>query len=165
MKHINIFVNGTLTLKIDCSISLSGWLLSDMFRKLLIILRIYRKGCIHSWKYPGDYSNATYAIPFSRIILGMGWASERRFYIHDDVIKFSALLPFVREIHRSPVKSPHKGQWRGALMFSLIYTWIYGWVNNREADDLRRHRALYDVTAMEKSPGLIPRMISTSCVM
>ena len=33
---------------------------------------------------------------------------------------FSALLPFVRGIHRSPVNSDHKGQWRGALMFSLI---------------------------------------------
>ena len=30
-------------------------------------------------------------------------------------------------------------------MFSLIYAWINGWVNNREAGDLRRHRAHYDV--------------------
>ena len=51
-------------------------------------------------------------------------------------------------IHGSPVNSPHKGQWRGALMFSLIYAWINGWVNNREASDLRRHRAHYDVTVM-----------------
>ena len=56
--------------------------------------------------------------------------------------------PFVRGIHRSPVNSPHKGQWRGALMFSLICTRINGWVNNREAGDLRRHRAHYDVTLM-----------------
>ena len=33
---------------------------------------------------------------------------------------FSAVLAFVRGIHRSPVNSPHKGQWHGALMFSLI---------------------------------------------
>ena len=32
---------------------------------------------------------------------------------------FSALLPFVRGIHRSLVDSPHKGQWRGALMSSF----------------------------------------------
>ena len=56
--------------------------------------------------------------------------------------------PFVRGIHRSPVNSPHKGQWRGALMFSLICAWINGWLNNREAGDLRRHRAHYDVTVM-----------------
>ena len=49
---------------------------------------------------------------------------------------------------RSPGNSPHKGQWRGALIFSLICTWINGWVNNREAGDLRRHRAHHDVTVM-----------------
>ena len=61
---------------------------------------------------------------------------------------FPRYWPFVRGIHRSPVNSPHKGQWRGALMFSLICTWIDGWVNNREAGDLRRHRAHYEVTVM-----------------
>ena len=67
---------------------------------------------------------------------------------HDDVIKwktFPRYWPFVREIHRPPVNSPHKGQWRGALMFSLICVWINSWVNNREAGDLRRYGAHYDV--------------------
>ena len=70
---------------------------------------------------------------------------------HDDVIKWkknSCNWPFVRGIHRSPVNSPHKGQWRGALMFSLICVWINDWVNNREAGDLRRYRAHYDVNVM-----------------
>ena len=70
---------------------------------------------------------------------------------HDDVIKwkqFPRNWPFVRRIHRSPVNSPHKGQWRGALMFSLIYARIHDWANNREAGDLRRHRAHYDVIIM-----------------
>ena len=70
---------------------------------------------------------------------------------HDDVIKwkhFPRYWHFVRGIHRSPVNSPHKGQWRVALMFSLIYIRINGWVNNREAGNLRRHRAHYDVIAM-----------------
>ena len=61
---------------------------------------------------------------------------------------FSALLAFVWGIHRWPVNSPHKGKWRGVLMFSLICAWINGWVNKREAGDLRRHRAHYDVTIM-----------------
>ena len=61
---------------------------------------------------------------------------------------FSALLPFVRGIHRSPVNSPHKGQWRRALMFTLICVWINGWVNNREAGDFRCQRAHYDVIVM-----------------
>ena len=57
--------------------------------------------------------------------------------------------PFVWGIHRSPVNSLHKGQWRGALMFSLICVWINGWENNREAGDLRRYRAHYDVIVMD----------------
>ena len=61
---------------------------------------------------------------------------------------FSALLALCVGIHQSPVNSPHKGQWRGALMFSLICTWTNDWVNNRNAGDLRRHRAHYDVTVM-----------------
>ena len=87
-----------------------------------------------------------------------GWRHEMK--------TFSALLLFVRGIHRSPVNSHHKGQWRGGLMFSLIYAWIHkgqwrgalmfslicaginGWVNNREAGNLRRHRAHYDVMVM-----------------
>ena len=61
---------------------------------------------------------------------------------------FPRYWSFVRGIHRSPMNSPHKGQWRGALMFSLICAWINHWVNNREAGDLRRHRAHYDVIVM-----------------
>ena len=71
---------------------------------------------------------------------------------HDDVTKwkhFPRYWPFVRGIQRSPVNSPHKGLWRGALMFPLICARINGWVHNREADDLRRHRAHHDVIVME----------------
>ena len=73
-----------------------------------------------------------------------------RMLSHDDVIKwkhFPRYWPFVRGIHRSAVNSPHKGQGRRALMFSLIYARITGWVNNREAGDLRRHRA-HDIIVM-----------------
>ena len=62
----------------------------------------------------------------------------------DDVIMwkhFPRYWPFVRGIHRSLVNSPYNDQWRGALIFSLICAWTYGWVNNRDAGDLRRHRA------------------------
>ena len=77
---------------------------------------------------------------------------------HDDVIKwkhFPRDWPFVWGIHWSPVNSPHKGQWRGALMFSLICVWINDWVNNREAGDLRRYRAHYDVIVMMHGPFCI----------
>ena len=78
-------------------------------------------------------------------------------FCHGDVIKwkhFPLYWPFVRGIHRSPVNSPHEGQWRVSLMFSLICARINGWVNNREAGDLRRHRAHYDVTVMIAKRGV-----------
>ena len=60
----------------------------------------------------------------------------------------STLLALCAGNHRSPVTSSHKGQWRGAFVFSLICTLTNSWVNNRDASDLRRHRAHYDLTVM-----------------
>ena len=50
----------------------------------------------------------------------------------------------------SPVTGgfPHKDQWHRALVFPLICAWTNGWANNRDADDLRRHRAHYDAIVM-----------------
>ena len=95
---------------------------------------------------------------------------------YHDVIKWNYFMrywSFVRGNHRSPVNSHHKGQWRGALMFSLICAWINAWVNNREAGDLIRHRAHYDVTVMNfqqpivlKSYGIVSSLVlcCLSCV-
>ena len=97
-----------------------------------------------SWLYRCQYHPPLIAWLLDR---PTSWKSDT----HQDVIKwkhFPRYWSFVRGIHRSPVNSPHKGQWRGALMFSLICAWINGWVNNREASDLRRHRAHYDVIVM-----------------
>ena len=72
---------------------------------------------------------------------------------HDDVIKlkhFPRCWPFVRGIRRSLVNSPHKCQWRGGLMISLNCVWINSCINNREAGDLRRYRAHYDVIVMQR---------------
>ena len=46
-------------------------------------------------------------------------------------------------------------EWRSwcTLMFPLICAWMNRWVNNRQADDLRRHRAHYDVTVMDEYAG------------
>ena len=55
---------------------------------------------------------------------------------------FSALLTLCAG------NSPHKGQLRGALMSFFICTWTNGWVNNRDAGDLRRQSAHYDVTVI-----------------
>ena len=103
----------------------------------------------------GDGRVANYVSQFSpngffSALLGVSVVTTT-YLSHDDVIKwkhFPRNWPFVRGIHRSPVNSPHKGQWRGALMFCLICVWINDWVNNREAGDLRRYRAHYDVIVM-----------------
>ena len=66
----------------------------------------------------------------------------------------------MRGIHRSPVEFPHKGQWHGALIFSLIYAWTNSWADNRDADDLRRHRTHYEVTVMPPLAGKSTKMTS-----
>ena len=58
---------------------------------------------------------------------------------------FSALLAYMRRIHRWP----HKG---GALIFSLICAWTNTWVNNGDDSDLRPRSARYDVTVMRVNP-------------
>ena len=67
---------------------------------------------------------------------------------------FSALLAFMRGIHRSPVNSPHKDQWHGALMFSLVCVWTNGWTNPRDAGDLWRHLTHYGDNVMERKCSL-----------
>ena len=93
--------------------------------------------------------------------------SSYTMFEHDDVIKwkhFPRYWPFVRAIHRSPVNSPRKGQWLEALIFSfksffLSTPEINGSVNNRKAGDLRRHRAHYHVTVMQRDPCDIEKYI------
>ena len=72
--------------------------------------------------------------------------------LHDAVIEwkhFPRYWLFVRGIHWSPVNSTHKGHWRGPLMFSLTCVWIIDWVNNREAGEMKRHRAHYGVIVIK----------------
>ena len=79
------------------------------------------------------------------------WCELPVFLQHGDVIKwkhFPRYWSFVRGIHRWPMNSHHKGQWWGALKFSLICAWTNTWANNREAGNLRRYRAHYDVIVM-----------------
>ena len=107
-----------------------------------------RVASVHCWALATANTWRVFMMP--RKILKTHYVGELSL-IHDDVIKwkhFPRNWPFVRGIHRSPVISPHKGQWRGALMFSLICVWINDWVKNREAGDLRHHRAHCDVIVM-----------------
>ena len=62
--------------------------------------------------------------------------------------KNSALLALLSLYSPVTQETPHKSQWRRALMFSLICAWTNGWANNRNAGDLRRHRAHHGVTVL-----------------
>ena len=78
-------------------------------------------------------------------------------WLRHQIVTLSALLAFVRGIHRSPVNSPHKVQWRGALKLSLIWAWTNGWVNNQDVGDLRRHRVhYYGTVKRDGTAGIIP---------
>ena len=61
---------------------------------------------------------------------------------------FSALLGLCAG--NSPVTGefPAQRSVTPSIDVSFICAWINGWVNNREAGDLRRHRAHYDVIVM-----------------
>ena len=85
--------------------------------------------------------------------------------------------PFVRGIHRSPVKSHDKGQWRGALMFCLICAWTNGWTNYRDAVDSSRwhhnenngvsnhqpHNCLFDRLFKPRSKKTSKRRVTGLC--
>ena len=71
--------------------------------------------------------------------------------LHDDVIKwkrFPRNWPFVREVtgHRWLPRTKANDAEFWCFLWSA--PWINGWVNNRDAGDLRRHRAHYDVIVM-----------------
>ena len=91
---------------------------------------------------------------FGKCLLGRTINGKKTLYItdpHDDVTKwkhFPRYWPFVRGIHRSRwiprTKANDAELWR--FLWSTV--WINSWVNNREAGDLRRYRAHYDVIVM-----------------
>ena len=69
-------------------------------------------------------------------------------FCHKDVIKWKHLpryWPYVRGIHRSQVNSYTKASDAELWCFLFICAWTNVWVYNRNAGDLRRHRAQNDV--------------------
>ena len=81
---------------------------------------------------------------------------------------FSALLAHCAG--NSPITGefPSQRPVTSSLMFSLISAWTNGWVNNRNAGDLRHHRAHYDVTVMDnyiswRGMGVFPLIHSLNC--
>ena len=135
MKYKTIFVLSIIYQKIDGT---DSWNDSTWNTKALLL------SCIVSIRAAD--SLATQAASAS-ITMSLTCFSRN----HGDVIKwkhFPRYWPFTRGIHQSPMNSPHKGHWRGAFIFCLICAWTNGWVNSRDAGDLRRHCAHYNVTVM-----------------
>ena len=114
--------------------------------------------CDHVFVYLRNYNWGVenYRWSFRESIVAISWWRRQ-------METFSALLAFVRGIHLSPADSPHKAQWRSALMFSLIHAWTNGWTNNRDAGDLRRHRAHYDIIVMITSVSWTSCPIRPKC--
>ena len=108
-------------------------------------------GILLLWAYWVRHA-ASSSFKFWQIILGLDFAGYMQGHcwlinmtsLNGNNIRVTGSL--CGKIHLSPMNSPHKGLWRGASMFSLICAWTNGWVNTRDAVDLRRHRAYYDVT-------------------
>ena len=107
-------------------------------------------GVVYRYAYM-DYMEAFDKVPHERLIRIIYPSDIWHTWWRHQMETFSALLAICAGNSPVPVNSPHKGQWRGALMFSLICARINGWVNNREAGDLRRYRAHYDVIVMTHS--------------
>ena len=75
-------------------------------------------------------------------------------YHHDDVIKWKH-FPALNE-RNPPVTDGFPLRRPVTRMCSLICAWTDGWANNRDADDLRRYHAHYDVSVcvtVTQSPG------------
>ena len=96
----------------------------------------------------GVYKNTWKGMPLDVIAWTTTLVSQALTWWRHQMETFFALLALCEGIHRLPVDSPHKGQWQETLMFSLICPWTNSWSKNRDAGDLRRHRAHYDVTLM-----------------
>ena len=109
----------------DLQYTCGSFILELTWKSILWYMKLYTKTCPCKW----------YVIGYVMMTSSNGTI-------------FRVIGPFVRGMHRTPMNSPHKGQWRGALVFSFICAWINSWENNREAGDLRRHRAHYDFIVM-----------------
>ena len=123
--------------------------ISDFFqyidRKILKQLMCLPKNYSQKWQ------NQTYAMYANELFCHFQQYLQPKSMMKSSIGNiFCVTGPLCGESHRSPMNFAHKGQWPWSLMFSLICIWINGWVNNRQAGDLRRHRAHYDVTVMWK---------------
>ena len=75
------------------------------------------------------------------------WLIHEKRWRHQ-IETFSAYLALCEDNPVVTAVLPHKGHWRETLIFPRICAWANGWINNRDAGELKRHRAHYDVTVL-----------------
>ena len=79
---------------------------------------------------------------------GIGQLNSNLSWWRHQMETFSALLAICAGKSPVPGESPAQRPVTQRFHVSLICAWINRWVNNREAGDLRRYRAHYDVIVM-----------------
>ena len=70
----------------------------------------------------------------------------------------SALLTLCAGNSPVTVEFPLTKTSHAELWCFFIFAWINSWINNREAGDLRRHRAHYDVIVLIRWTLLLPQL-------
>ena len=109
-------------------------------RRFLCAFSPGRVGGQHTATRPSWVSHEMYPCPLEE--------AENTWWRHQ-METFSALLAICAG--NSPVTDEFLAQIASDVelwCFLWCFLWINGWVNNREAGDLRHHRAYYDVTVM-----------------
>ena len=102
-------------------------------------------GCLKRLKHVNVFITLWYLACFP-----VAWRPSQISWWRHQMETFSALL--VLCARNSPVTGEFPPQRPVTRSFDVFFicAWINGWVNNREAGDLRRHRAHYDVNVMSQ---------------
>ena len=85
-----------------------------------------------------------------KLLINLGWSASRWLFSwwRHQMETFCTLLTLCAGSSLVTGEFPAQGPVPRRFDVSLISAWINGWVNNHEEDDLRRHRAHYDVNVM-----------------
>ena len=129
---------------------------------VLLKCSVYDQGSFWVWAEPSSLIDWVYKQEWSlhmqavSVTISPWWRHQME--------TFSALMALCAG--NSPVTGEFPAQRPVTRSFDVfsIWDWMNGWVNNREAGDLRPHRAHYDVTVMKQEWSLhmqaVPETIS-----
>ena len=132
-------------------------------------ITVFGAGIMNAYCFPLHHSvNALHSAKvtecshmFSLYVMLLSTISCNILWWRHQMETFSALLAFVRGVHRIPVTKASDADL--CLMFSLICAWINCWIKKRVAGDQRRHRAHCDATVMFRADDYIHNGRSVQC--